>query len=392
MSLDDDTVGETPLHPDLGAALVPTAAEVAGLGASPPWAAAVRDATTPSGAAVARLVARGGGPLPRARRWPVGVLVLVAAAALLLLWPRSPALLAEGAVAVLAADGVRLTPAAVAEGPATLQVLARDARGARVALVEGRAVFEVDPRAPGRALTVVAGDVEVAVTGTRFSVARRGEHVDVVVERGAVAVRWPGSAANLVAGDRWSGPPEPVAVASPPPAPSPAPAPAPSPAPAPVVAPRPPRIGLPSPGPADPPAPAPPPADDAAASARARASDLDARDAGGSPADLLAQADTFLQTRPESPLADEAELLRLELLARHFDAADAADTLEHWLLTRGEDPHRSAVLLLHATVVSGRLGDCHRARSSFEALAARGGEEARAVAPWRVRCVGPDPP
>lgn len=104
--------------------------------------------------------------------------------------------------------------------------------------VEGRA-FEVTHGAvkfavkPGRKqpVRVVAGDVEVRVTGTRFLVERSNERVHVAVEEGSVQVRWRGVTSVLRAGADGYFPPLP-----PPPPPAPVePLPAVIEAPAPVV-------------------------------------------------------------------------------------------------------------------------------------------------------------
>lgn len=75
----------------------------------------------------------------------------------------------------------------------------------RVALVleSGTATFDVRPGGP-RAWTIEAGDARVRVLGTRFTVAREGEHVRVSVERGKVRVessRLQGGTRDLVAGE-----------------------------------------------------------------------------------------------------------------------------------------------------------------------------------------------
>lgn len=98
-------------------------------------------------------------------------------------------------------DGSRLELAAGARlGP-------RDGRseGDRVDLVlEGGAVtFDVKPGGL-RPWTIEAGETRVRVLGTRFTVARDGEHVHVAVERGKVRVEsahLPAGARDLVAGE-----------------------------------------------------------------------------------------------------------------------------------------------------------------------------------------------
>lgn len=249
--------------------------------------------------------------LPR-RRWPVMAVAAVALLALGLAWSQRPIdLPSVGEIAVLSTvDGQVLTPAAVATGAGTLVVEARSERGARVRLDEGRAVFEVDPRGEGRALVVVAGEVEVSVTGTRFSVARDGEQVHVRVERGAVAVQWPGGARNLRAGERWSGPVPAVSVVEAVPAPEVA-----SREPAAVeavplkpVPPKtvPPKTGSAKTGSAE---PRPDPTT-ARSAARAWARVLDGVDSGVAPERTVSAVDAFLAAHATSPLHFEARWLR----------------------------------------------------------------------------------
>ncbi len=72
-----------------------------------------------------------------------------------------------------------------------------------LALEAGTTTFDIKPGGP-RAWVVHAGEVRVRVLGTRFTVAREGEHVHVSVARGKVRVesaRIPGDARDLVAGD-----------------------------------------------------------------------------------------------------------------------------------------------------------------------------------------------
>jgi len=73
-------------------------------------------------------------------------------------------------------------------------------------LVAGSAWFEVrsDPKRPW---VVSAGSVEVVVVGTRFMVERAEHQVNVVVDHGAVRVRWPGGEALLTDGTSGTFPP-----------------------------------------------------------------------------------------------------------------------------------------------------------------------------------------
>ena len=86
---------------------------------------------------------------------------------------------------------------------------AHDPADIRVALGQGRVLCDVTHRT-GRSFVVLAGDVEVRVVGTRFSVAREqgagASRVEVQVQRGAVEVRAGHSdrVARVEAGHAWS--------------------------------------------------------------------------------------------------------------------------------------------------------------------------------------------
>jgi transmembrane sensor len=69
-----------------------------------------------------------------------------------------------------------------------------------VSLPEGRARFDVTKR-PERAFRVHCGAVVVEVLGTSFELTRAGERTRVSVVHGRVAVRWPGGATVLGAGE-----------------------------------------------------------------------------------------------------------------------------------------------------------------------------------------------
>ena len=62
----------------------------------------------------------------------------------------------------------------------------------------------VAPRGDRPAFEVHAGDVIVRVVGTRFRVARDGEHARVTVDHGAVEIRFRGRALRLADGQSWS--------------------------------------------------------------------------------------------------------------------------------------------------------------------------------------------
>lgn len=73
----------------------------------------------------------------------------------------------------------------------------------RVELLEGQARFDVVPR-PTRRFVVEAAAVTVEVLGTQFLVSRRGEAVDVSVERGLVRVGQGAGSVELKLGEAWS--------------------------------------------------------------------------------------------------------------------------------------------------------------------------------------------
>jgi ferric-dicitrate binding protein FerR (iron transport regulator) len=74
-----------------------------------------------------------------------------------------------------------------------------------VAVLErGAAWFSVAPRGDLPPFQVRAGDTVVRVVGTRFRVARDGEHAEVTVDHGVVEVRFRGRALRLVNGQAWS--------------------------------------------------------------------------------------------------------------------------------------------------------------------------------------------
>lgn len=121
----------------------------------------------------------------------------------------APSLLAEPAVQepatlALAGDASHaLTDSITVSGLGEVRLDRVHARGAELSLVHGVARFDVDPQGPARALRVTAGDVEVSVLGTVFSVHRLGEDVEVQVERGEVGVRWNGESVTVLTGESW---------------------------------------------------------------------------------------------------------------------------------------------------------------------------------------------
>lgn len=131
-------------------------------------------------------------------------------------------------LAVSLLDGSKLSLSAQSE----LYVRSNQPQGVALSLARGRAEFDVAPQA-GRSFRVLAGDVEVRVVGTQFSVEATPEaaglRVQVSVVHGVVEVlssRRPGIVARVAAGQSWlqlpgvpaaesASAPEPVAPAPP---------------------------------------------------------------------------------------------------------------------------------------------------------------------------------
>jgi transmembrane sensor len=101
------------------------------------------------------------------------------------------------------ADGSVATPL---NAETQLKVLEDSARRVSIDLVRGHGRFEVVP-AHARPFEVRAGDVTVHVVGTIFTVERVADRVGVVVERGAVRVRWALGEKEVSAGDSGWFPP-----------------------------------------------------------------------------------------------------------------------------------------------------------------------------------------
>ena len=124
-----------------------------------------------------------------------------AAAVVLLLLPAATAgpLVLEGGHALPDTLGTREGPSVfdlsdgsqIVLAPATEAVLvANTDTQIRARLERGSATFDVEPGGPRRWI-IDAGEARVEVLGTRFTVTRRGDAVEVHVERGVVAVHHP---------------------------------------------------------------------------------------------------------------------------------------------------------------------------------------------------------
>jgi hypothetical protein len=115
------------------------------------------------------------------------------------------------------------SPTRVAIGESALEVAPKsalvvsgdDERGLLVLLEQGTVTCEVGPRHGRPPFRVQAGEVQVRVIGTRFSVARAGDGAQVDVAHGVVEVTARGQTVLVGAGEHW---PPPIA----PPVPAPA--------------------------------------------------------------------------------------------------------------------------------------------------------------------------
>lgn len=157
---------------------------------------------------------------PRSLRWPwlAGAVVATAACGLLFVHfqrpepqPRSATVTA--AKLETAGEGLSVSlvdGSALQLGAHTRIALARNqASAVALRLDSGEVKCDVEHR-PERPFTVVAGDVEVRVVGTQFSVKStpeaEGPRVEVSVLRGVVEIRSgrePGSASRVAAGQSW---------------------------------------------------------------------------------------------------------------------------------------------------------------------------------------------
>ncbi|MFT5358224.1 MAG: quercetin dioxygenase-like cupin family protein [Polyangiales bacterium] len=146
----------------------------------------------------------------RSLAWPVGVgVVLAAAAAMWLVLRPSNTEWSEGElVANHEAVVVEMEDGSSVEAAPHSRLIRQANRGAdmHVQVAEGEATFDVESNTE-RDFVVHAGDVEVVVVGTRFSV-ERGDVVLVSVERGAVEIRRDGVTTVVSAGEIWGEPEE----------------------------------------------------------------------------------------------------------------------------------------------------------------------------------------
>jgi transmembrane sensor len=132
---------------------------------------------------------------PNGRMWPQLTVLAAGAAcvavALLLIVPRMSPIVPTGSVAtargeqrtVVLDDGSQM----VVNTDSSLQVSYSEGER-RVLLTRGEAFFDVVKDPSGRAFVVQAGNTEVRVLGTKFSVRATGSRTDVIVSEGKVEV------------------------------------------------------------------------------------------------------------------------------------------------------------------------------------------------------------
>jgi hypothetical protein len=163
-----------------------------------------------------RLVARAGDiaqhPVRAPRRWGLALGAFAAAAAAGVIgWTlhRAPAPTTLGDVPLaVATDHERSTldigDATIASDPATQFAVTRPAGGVLVAMQHGKVELEVQKRGSRPPLVVRAGDTDVEVVGTHFSVAWDGKGpVEVRVTEGKVRVKRLQQETLVAAGQAW---------------------------------------------------------------------------------------------------------------------------------------------------------------------------------------------
>lgn len=145
----------------------------------------------------------------RSWAWPAGAGVVLAAAAAMWLVLQSPAEWSEGEL-VARSEVLRavMEDGSSVEAAPHSRLIRQANQGADMHLqvAEGEATFDV-ARNAARDFVVHAGEVEVVVVGTRFSV-DRGDVVVVEVSRGAVEIRHEGVSSFVSAGETWREPEE----------------------------------------------------------------------------------------------------------------------------------------------------------------------------------------
>ncbi len=366
---------------------------------------ACADATTPTSGEVEALVRRlASGPERAHTVGPVFVWAGVAAVAALLLvallpgsqnrWPE------PGAVVALSDRPLRLGPSIELTGRGDV----RFGAPGHLDIVEGTVRATVDPTGRDRALTIASGPVSASVVGTVFSVAWDGERAEVAVERGRVRYVSPDEARLLGAGDSAAWPADAGLAAAPPATPMPRLSPVPEPEQAPTVArattspatspittaPVPPASSAGAPPHPEPePVAVLAPSDDADPAPDVLPDDVrnftriqESIEMNSAPATTLRLTELFLARHPDSELAEEATILRLELLAQAAPPRQALSALDAWISEHPDHAQFLRLLEMRADVARNGLQDCRVALPSYRVLAekARGSRKARARA------------
>lgn len=147
-------------------------------------------------------------PTRRTGMWVATAAVIAAAAAALLLVLASGDDSAERAVVSrLVTEGapssITVGDAAITAAPHTALLVTESAAGIQVILERGAVDCSIPPQKSRAPFVVIAGEVQVSVTGTHFSVARFGDTAEVVVMRGEVSILSGGQRYTVGAGSRW---------------------------------------------------------------------------------------------------------------------------------------------------------------------------------------------
>jgi transmembrane sensor len=145
------------------------------------------------------------------RRWTAGVAVAagLVALVLILVWTGregsgpAPDVFTSVQTPVGGSSRFTVASAVIDAGSDTSVSVHRDERGVSLMLKHGSVSCEVAHQ-DGRVFRVVAGEVEVEVVGTRFTVTRTGAAVHVEVARGKVRVRTRSEERMLTVGESWT--------------------------------------------------------------------------------------------------------------------------------------------------------------------------------------------
>ena len=241
---------------------------------------------------------------------------------------------------------------AVAES-SRISVVADRSHQVAIDLRRGEVVVDFEPSASVTALEVVAGDVTVSVTGTRFGVSRRGNDIAAWVDHGSVLVSWPGGETALGDGESWHqsrARQEPLAGRPSEPAQD-APA---------ADAPAAPAVALLTQEP-----PAPQVSEQATLLARI---EID-RASGVPAAERLDDLDLFLVRYPGDPHGEEVLALKVEALAAVGADSQVMTTAQQFTRTYPDGTRHREVRWIEATVARDRLHDCAHALPIYRDLA-----------------------